>query len=111
MTDDKLHAYWEHYILECTEISYSEKLKDLFQSCLGERDGGIRFVCTELGEQHFESDKVTLEVRSWNLEDRTGDCYLKVKDTGDDAKDWEYAGCLVEDPSNPPPHSLELDFD
>lgn len=63
-------------------------LTDLFKSCGGDLRGGIMFY-------NHQDEIVILKC------EEGGHCLKKVDDTGDDEKDWEWIGDIVDEDTRP----------
>jgi len=86
---DFLNEYWESMLM----INDREvrPLTDFLKECLGERNGGLFF----LGCGKEDGNGLVLKL------DSAGHLYKRISDTGDDEKDWEWLGDIVDEDTRP----------
>lgn len=95
MDPDRLNTQWKLLILVDAR-NQQIPLKSFIKASLGRHKGGVLFV----GCGKEDGENLVLKSDSEN------NCYRKVDDTGDDDRDWEWMGYLVDNSRGPdlPPY-------
>lgn len=85
MTLDNFNVNWRRLFLIDDFCGKEIKLISFLKGSLGRHGGGVLFI----GSNEEEGNLVILKC------DENDNCYKRIGDTGDDEKDWEWIGILI----------------